>query len=497
MLEKNDSDGIRMDEPGPGAVEREVTRVSTKVWAVIAILAAAIRLYRLDHFSYWLDEILQSFAIHNSWRGLFASLRWQGLQAPLDYVIGKLVEAAGPSDAVRKLPAVLWGTGTVVAMGGLVARRAGRAAGIAVAALLALSPFHVHYSQELRPYSLGLFLLALSLLSLDRYLAEPGPRRLAALYLSCLATAYALYVSALVLAVAAGAIVAEDCFSADPRRRRAARRFLRTSPLFAAALWLGYLPWWSTFLTGLRSPAVGAVPAFSAARVVRFFSFFGFGHSDWQPLGVSGFLFVAGTIFGAVLACRREGARFAVAWAAGGLGLLELMEHRHPVFDSIFHYLPAGIALVVLFSIALAELLRRPGWRGAGAALLLLSFSFEISSLAEYFRSGRPDWRPAASFLRSHHGSERIVTDSQWTQLCAAYYVFGPEWLCCGDGHGIVSLNGDPAPIAWLQEPGKNLWLVTSNAAGGSARLTGVAERLAVARFPRAEGAIIARIPPR
>ncbi len=474
-----------------------MVRVSPRVWAAIALLAAAVRVYRLDHFSYWLDEVLQAYAIHDSWRGLWASLRWQGLQAPLDYVVGKLVDGAGPSDAVRRLPAVLWGTGTVVAMGQLVARRAGHVAGIVTAALLALSPFHVHYSQELRPYSLGLFLLALSLLSLDRYLAVPDPGRLAALYLSCLATAYALYVSASVLAVAAGALVVEDVFASEVCRRRAARRFLRMSPLFAAALWLGYLPWWRTFLIGLRSPAVGTVPAFSAARVVRFFSFFGFGHSDWQPLGVPGFLFLGGTILGAALAGRKEGARFLLAWSAGGLGLIEAMEHRHPVFDSIFHYLPAGVSLVVLFSIALAWLLSRPRWLGAGVALLLLSFSFEIASLSAYFRSGRPDWRPAAAFLLAHHGNDRIVTDSQWTQLCVAYYVFGPGWLCCGGGHGIVSLAGDPAPIAWLQEPGKSLWLVTSNAAGNSARLTRLAESLAVARFPRAEDAIVARIPSR
>ena len=63
--------------------------------------------------------------------------------------------------------------------GALLARRAGRAAGAWAALLLAFAPFHVRYSQEFRPYALGLLLLSASLLALDRFLERPGRLRLA------------------------------------------------------------------------------------------------------------------------------------------------------------------------------------------------------------------------------------------------------------------------------------------------------------------------------
>ncbi|HYT31610.1 MAG TPA: glycosyltransferase family 39 protein [Thermoanaerobaculia bacterium] len=142
------------------------------------------------------------------------------MHPPLDYLLARGVETFGPVDWARKLLDVLWGAATVPAMGLLIARRAGRAAGLIAPALLALAPFHVRYSQEFRPYALGLFLLCLSLLCLDRFLERPGMFRLVALYVACLATAYTLYLAAMVLGLAALAILVEDSFDEEPSRRR-------------------------------------------------------------------------------------------------------------------------------------------------------------------------------------------------------------------------------------------------------------------------------------
>jgi hypothetical protein len=88
------------------------------------------------------------------------------------------------------------------------------------------------------------------------------------------------------------------------------------------------------------------------------------------------------------------------------------------------------------------------------------------------------------------------VTDSQWTQLCVAYYTLGPRWFCCGDGKAIVFVKGKLEPLAWLHEPGRNLWIVASGAPGASPEFTSLAQENAVAKFPRAEGAIIGKLAP-
>src|SRR5206468_5787020 len=101
-----------------------------------------------------LDEILQGYMIQGDWKSFWGSLRFDAVHPPLDYLIARGVEVFVPANWARKLPAVFWGVGTVAFLGALVTRRVGQAAGLLTALLLALAPFHVHYSQEFRPYSL-------------------------------------------------------------------------------------------------------------------------------------------------------------------------------------------------------------------------------------------------------------------------------------------------------------------------------------------------------
>src|SRR3954470_1201508 len=157
------------------AILRTVSRRGRIVLLVILSAAAAIRLYRLGYFSYGLDEILQCYWLKGSWAFFWKALRGDAYHPPLDYIVDRLFEGFGPGAAARKLPAVAWGIATIDVFASLLARRIGEKAGLAAAALLAVAPFHVRFSQELRPYSLSLLLLCLSLYALERYLERPRP----------------------------------------------------------------------------------------------------------------------------------------------------------------------------------------------------------------------------------------------------------------------------------------------------------------------------------
>lgn len=458
-------------------------------WLMLGLAAAVVRLYRLDHFSYWLDEILETYWIRESWDGLFRSLRWQGLHAPLDYLLLKLLETFEPADAARKIPAVFWGVSCVLAFAGLIARRAGRPAGLVAGLLLAFAPYHVRYSQELRPYSLGLFLLCLSLFLLDRYLERPGLRRLAGLYLACVATAYTLYLAALVLLLVSAALLGEDSLAGEAARRQVARKFLRASPLFIGAIAVAYFPWWGVLLRATRSAPFSGSPVLEWSRASRLFSYFGFGPADWYPLGRAGLLFMAVTAVGAALAAIRPRLRFLLVWGFGGLAIVEVLEHYHPTFDSIFHYLPAGMALTGLFSLPLGLLFERRRLLWLGTAILGLTLWLDIRGLAFYFQHGRPDWRPLARFLRATSSRERILVESQYTQLCLGFYVVGPDWLCCPKPgqREIVSVDGKVLTLSLAWDRGQNAWLVL---AGGqkSEELRTWSARSASFSFPTAEG---------
>ncbi len=485
-----------------GANLRDASRrdVSTSwlPWALVLAVALAIRLFRLGYFSYWLDEILETYLIRSRWDELWRSLRAQGLQAPLDYAIRKVIESFGPGDAARRISGVIWGVGCVAAFGALFARRAGRAVGVACAAMLALAPYHVRYSQEVRPYSLGLLLLALSLLCLERFLDRPGAPRLTMLFAACLATLYALYLAALVLLLTGASIVLFDSFDPEPNRRVAARRFLKWSPAFVAALAVGYLPWWPVLARALGLPPDSGPPAaFGTARIVRWLSYFGFRGLDARTLGAAEILFALLVVAGAIAAWRRPRLRFALVWALVGLPAIEILERRHPQFDSIFHWLPAGLGLTALAGVGAVLLLRRPALRPAGVVVLSAALLVNAGGLRQYFRTGRADWRPLARYLAATPGSTRIFTENPYTLFCVAFYVCGPDWPPCRQPgrREMLDVHGDVPTLLQAWDRGQDAWLVLG-AGPRSDALRSWSSTLPSKAFPTAEGdALVRQLP--
>ena len=462
--------------------------------AAILLVALVVRLYRLDHFSYWLDEVLEVRFIRGSWSEFWKNLRFDAVHPPLDYLIVRLLEPLRPLDWVRKIPAVLWGMGTVGVLGALLDRRAGRRPALLAMLFLSFAPYHVRYSQELRPYSLGLFLFCLSLLCLNRFLEKPRPLRLAALFLSALACAWSLYLAAVVLAVAGAGLVAEDCFSRDPDRRRTARRFVAASPLFLLGLWLAYLPWWPVVREAARRAPVAEPAPLTLARVDATLSFFLFAPNDGFRLGSSGAIALGLTACGAWIAARHERHRFLVIWAVAGMAAVEALGRIHPHFAATRRFLPAGLALTPLLALAVATVAsggtaRRVG----GLALAALMIAFDLAGLRDYFRSGRPDWRPLAVFLEQETSpEEKIFCENQITQLYLDHFL--PQKSPLRNLDSVIDLNGQTKPLAWSWPAGTRAWLVL---AGGprSEDLRFWGEPFPTFSFPTGEGdALVKRL---
>src|SRR4051795_1920454 len=88
---------------------------------------------------------------------------------PLDYLLQLGIERTGAPEWSRRLPSIVAGTATLLLAALLGRRWFGPAAGLGAALLFACSPTHVRYSQEVRPYALGLAFLFLTLWALDEY----------------------------------------------------------------------------------------------------------------------------------------------------------------------------------------------------------------------------------------------------------------------------------------------------------------------------------------
>ncbi len=119
----------------------------------IIILAFGLRLYTLDSESLWYDELLQLDIAQAPLSELFPRLRGHSA-VPLDYLITHFWIMLGRSEAWVRLPAVIIGTLTLPFAYRLGRLGLGYGTALLFMFLLAISPFHIRYSQEVRPYAL-------------------------------------------------------------------------------------------------------------------------------------------------------------------------------------------------------------------------------------------------------------------------------------------------------------------------------------------------------
>lgn len=135
----------------------------------LVALAAALRLYRLDYQSLWIDEVLTVHFGHKPvpWL-LFEST---DVHPSLYYLLVKGFMEFHESVFAIRLISVAAGTATVWFVYRLGRELFDVKTGLAAAALTAISPFQIWYSQEARMYALLTLLLAASSYVLVRALA--------------------------------------------------------------------------------------------------------------------------------------------------------------------------------------------------------------------------------------------------------------------------------------------------------------------------------------
>ncbi len=339
------------------------------------------------------DEAFQAMRIRETPEALRAALLADAVHPPLDYVVDRIWERVFPGSSRRRIEPTVWGFLGVIAFGALLAARAGRFAGVAGALLFAAALYRLSETRRLRPYPLAIFLMLGSLLLLDAWMRRPSVPRIAGAFLLAVGASWTLFLAAPVLAVAALALVLEDRSSEDPGRRRAAGRLLRLWPVFLAGALAAVAPLFPLLRAASSVHVEIAAPPLSAIRLARVFSY-----ATVSPNAGYSFppraLFLAALLAGCALiaagtaaAIRIPGCRFFVAWAFGGIAIVEAVKHFHPHFDSFRYYVPAALALTALEAIALDRLRRRAGKAVAAAALALVLLSL-VPAQIRYYRYG-------------------------------------------------------------------------------------------------------------
>ena len=221
----------------PGATRRAGPlagrfRPDSPVWAVLA--GTALRVFWLDRLSFWLDE---AFTVKVSEQPVGGILTYTGdPHPPLYHLIMHYWLSLGDSEVWARLPSALLGSLTIPALYYLGRTLFGKQVGLAAAWLLALSPWHLWYSQETRMYAAVCLMGTLALLCGARWLADRHPAFLVLYILTTLAGLYLEYTMLLLWPVAVVLLLIWGRGKVD---RRTALAWIGVQSIILA----GYVPW--------------------------------------------------------------------------------------------------------------------------------------------------------------------------------------------------------------------------------------------------------------
>jgi mannosyltransferase len=141
------------------------------------VIGGGLRLYKLDTGSFWLDELYTVRTVHSVSEGRWT---WTKVLGYIPFSIGLSVagvdaaeidpadpsgwRAAGVTELTARLPAAVLGIASIPILGLVSRRLLGDRGAIMVALLLAVSPWHIYWSQAARFYVLQFLLYDLSLI---------------------------------------------------------------------------------------------------------------------------------------------------------------------------------------------------------------------------------------------------------------------------------------------------------------------------------------------
>jgi mannosyltransferase len=228
-------------------VESSEPRATRDAGATVFLLAVAVfvaaRLWRLNAFDFWADELTTLEAVRRDWTSLFTFVVTDVVHPPLFYVLLKLWMVIGGEGTMwlRLFPS-LTSIASIIPFYLLCRELNLRISQTGFALLLAsVNGYLIYYAQELRMYSLVLFLTVCSMWRFVRFFNVPSRTNFLVLFVVNLLLVYAHYFGWLVVG-------AESIFSMAWGRRK----FYWFS-LGAAALIVCYAPW----LYAVSQAAVG------------------------------------------------------------------------------------------------------------------------------------------------------------------------------------------------------------------------------------------------
>jgi len=166
------NDASSQQQGSQSSVPRDRLRLLLTVAATTS-MALALRLLLLGAQSLWVDEAVTFVSSSGSLHDVIARTAANSNIPPLYYLVVHGFLHIGRSEFILRLPSVMFAVASIPLLHDVTRRWIGKTEAAYAAAFLALSPFHVWYSQDARPYSMLLFLALASLYLLEKLRSEP------------------------------------------------------------------------------------------------------------------------------------------------------------------------------------------------------------------------------------------------------------------------------------------------------------------------------------
>ncbi|MEA2571711.1 MAG: mannosyltransferase [Acidobacteriota bacterium] len=424
-------------------------RIADWLLLAIALVAGAwLRFRKLDATSLWLDEILDydvatRLAAHPTWRWWSVSKE----HGPLFFATELAGRVIHSIELAARVPPALLGIAAIVLAWAFVRRHFPFGTAAVFALLLAVSPLHVYYSREARPYSL-LMLLALALLAL--LLRASSPKLMAV----------ALVAAALTSAVAAPLIMSVLVIAALSKWG-GARPHMQT--MIVAGVCLIAIP---LLYVGNNDPTAVTTPAVSLTRLVQAFSMSAL---DSTAPRLAGYLVALAAIIGSVVAIRRERISGLIITGMTVLPVviavvaLRAMSHWYSV-RYVAAALPAYLLLAAIGIVACVRLVRQEAIAFVLAVVIAGAIGREAWPAARAESLQRLDWRVVASTIRQHaHDDDLVIAMNAWSYVALDFYLRGQRLR-------LISALESTAGATHLVATNTPAWIVSAGETRGMTR---------------------------
>lgn len=472
---------VREQSAAPQPRERAAATPWLALGAIV-VLAAVLRFATLGTQSIWFDEAATWDLVRRPFGAMLSRLPDGESNPPLFYVLEWLwTRVFGDGEAgLRSLPA-LAGLLTVPVAFAIGRRVAGGRAGLAAAALVAVNPLLVWFSQEARSYALATLLSAVALLLLLHAEDDRRGRVLAGWALAASLALATHYFAAFVLAPQAAWLLWRH-----PRRPDAV-----AAVAALAVVGLALLP---LLLAQAGNPydIAGTSLGLRLAQVPKQF-LLGYRGPLALPFGLAG---AALAIAAAWLLARRvprpARGRALLLAAIGGIGVaLPLLAALAGAdYLNTRNLLPALVPLLAALAVGCAAGTAPRLGTALLAGLIAISLAIVVAVAADA-QYQRQDWKGLARALGASDGARAVVVSPANGELALRYYRPG---LRAMEAEGAAVREVDVVAVAGSPDPGKapELPELTGTALGvpgfGAPRRT-TTSTYAIVRFPAASTA--------